>query len=284
MKQFVCNYAPVRFLPYREVGEFVNVGVILHCPQTDFFGYRLTPLKRTRRITGFFPELDVQIFKAGLKGMARELDRIQAQHRLLPNQNLVPPEVAERQMQRFQEIIRLREGLLYFGETGTLLAEAPEEALKNLFDRFVERHFAQRQEYQETVMRHKLGDFLRSWNLFKYYEKDQKVGDDDFQVIMPFVYRVEEKITKVIRPLDLDKPQPSDIYSHGGTWVNNMERLKKREQMPPEAIFTVRFPAAGKQRKAAEEICAELRALGVASVSFADHQAVRTAADIVKAA
>ncbi len=47
MKQFVCNYAPVRFLPYRETGEFVNVGVVLHCPQTDFFGFRLIPTKKT---------------------------------------------------------------------------------------------------------------------------------------------------------------------------------------------------------------------------------------------
>jgi hypothetical protein len=35
MKYLVCNYAPLRFLPYRDVGEFVNVGVVLTSVSAD---------------------------------------------------------------------------------------------------------------------------------------------------------------------------------------------------------------------------------------------------------
>jgi hypothetical protein len=146
MKQLVCNYAPVRFLPYRDLGEFVNVGVVLHCPQTDFFGYRLVPLKRTARVTAFFPELDVKIFEAALQGMARELDRVEAGHRPLPDGEQVTPERAREQMQTFLEVIRRREGLLHFGDAGTLMADSPQEALEALFGRFVERQFARKRE------------------------------------------------------------------------------------------------------------------------------------------
>jgi len=29
--QSACNYAMLRFLPYPETGEFVNVGVVVNC-------------------------------------------------------------------------------------------------------------------------------------------------------------------------------------------------------------------------------------------------------------
>lgn len=284
MKQLVCNYAPVRFLPYREVGEFVNVGVVVHCPQTDYFGYRLVPLKRTGRVTGFFPELDAKLFKAGLQGIARELTRVQANHRLLPTKDEVAPEIAKEQVKHFREVIRRREGLLHFGDAGTLVADTPEEALDHLFGRFVERQFAQKREYQETIMRNRLARFLRDWKLAQHYEVNKKVGDEDFHVVMPFVHFTGEVVAKVIKPLDLNKAEPSDIYHHGGAWVKNMERLKNRNHMPTAVVFTVQLPERGKRLKAATEICSELRQLGIEPVAFNDLSQIRSAVEVEIAA
>jgi hypothetical protein len=280
MKQLVCNYAPVRFLPYRDVGEFVNVGVVVHCPQTDFFGYRLVPLKRTARVTGFFPELDAKLFKAALQGIARELSRVYASHRPLPTTEQVAPEIARQQVQRFLEVIRRREGLLHFGDAGTLMADAPEEALEALFGRFVERQFAQKREYQEIVMRNRLAHFLRDWKLAQHYEVNKPVGDADFHVIMPFVHYSGDVAAKVIKPLDLNKVETSEIYHHGGAWVKNMERLKNRNHLPPAVVFTVRFPDTGKHLMAAEEICTELRQLGVEPVEFDNPSRLRNAVEL----
>jgi hypothetical protein len=33
-KQHTCNYAILRFLPYPETGEFVNVGILVTCQQS----------------------------------------------------------------------------------------------------------------------------------------------------------------------------------------------------------------------------------------------------------
>ncbi len=284
MNQLVCNFAPVRFLPYREVGEFINVGVVVHCPQTDFFGYRLVPLKRTGRVSGFFPELDIKIFKAALQGVARELRRLQGCHRLLPTKEQIAPEIAKEQVKRFREVIHRREGLLHFGEGGTILADTPEEALDHLFGRFVERQFAEKREYQETVMRNSLARFLHDWKLAQHYQMNKKVGDNDFHVVMPFVHFAGATIAKVVRPLDLNKAEPSDIYHHGGTWVKSMERLKNRGQLPPKVIFTVSVPERGKRLDAANEIRNELQQLGVQPVEFADTQRVREAFELETAA
>jgi hypothetical protein len=284
MKRLVCNYAPVRFLPYREMGEFVNVGVVVHCPQTDAFGYRLVPLKRTGRVTGFFPELDAQLFKAALQGLDREMTRVQACHQLPPARDLIAPEIAKAQMDRFREMVRRREGLLHYGEPGTLMADTVDAALGVLFGRFVERQFARKSEYQEVVMRKRLARLLDDWNLAHLYQINQPVGDDDFHVVMPFAHYTGELVAKVIKPLDLNKAEPTDIYHHGGAWVKNMERLRNRNQMPQSAIFTVQLPAAGKRLQAAEVICDELRQLGVQPVEFNNATSVRDAVEIRVAA
>src|SRR5438552_6703190 len=57
MGEVVCNYAIARFRPYRETGELVNVGVVLVCPQVNYFGY-LFETRKYKRVTDFFPELD----------------------------------------------------------------------------------------------------------------------------------------------------------------------------------------------------------------------------------
>ena len=282
MKKFVCNYAPVRFLPYRETGEFVNVGVVVHCPQRDFFAYRLVPLKRTARVTGFFPELDAKLFKAALQGIARELGRVQANHRLLPTQEDVAPEIAKEQVKHFREATRRREGLLHFGDTGTLVADTPEAALDDLFGRFVERQFADKREHQEIVMRNRLAQFLKAWKLEGLYQVNQRIGDGDFHVVMPFVHYLGEAARKAIKPLDLNKAEPSEIYHHGGAWAKNMERLRNRHHLPQEVIFTVKLPENGKRLNAADEICDELRALGVEPVPFDDTPRVRSAVEIAE--
>ena len=279
MNKLVCNYAPVRFLPYREVGEFVTVGVLVHCPQRDYFNFRLISPKRTARISNFFPELDITIFKAGLKGVALELERLRGEHGFASKE--IPEDQARAQIDRFREIVRRREGLLHFGESGTILADSPEDGLEELFARFVERQFAQKREYQEVIMRKRLATFLRDWQLDHFYEINREVGDKDFHVTMPFVHYAGAQVGQVVRPLDLDKDEPSEIYQHGGAWVNNMGRLRDHKQMPPRVVFTVQFPTMDNQLRAASTICRELQALGIETVDFADQRSVRLAVQIL---
>jgi hypothetical protein len=52
MKDLVCNYAPVRFLPYRETGEFVNVVVVVYFPEINYQDFKLETRRTERMRTG----------------------------------------------------------------------------------------------------------------------------------------------------------------------------------------------------------------------------------------
>ena len=136
MNEVVCNYAIARFRPYRETGEFVNVGVVLVCAETGYFDYRFAT-GECQRVTDFFPALEVDVFQAGLRGLLKELARVAARER---DEHLHQPILREGTpaiLTRFRELVRPREALFFFSEAGTILAADPRAKLQELFDRYI---------------------------------------------------------------------------------------------------------------------------------------------------
>jgi len=270
MKEVVCNYAIARFRPYRETGEFVNVGLVLVCPQLNYFGY-LFETRKHKRITDFFPELELEVFKAGLGGLLQELARITGREQEPETNQYVLREEAEVGMARFRELVRVRETLFQFGQVGTILAVDPRTKLQELFQYYVKRQFAKDREFQELIMRRRLAGFLKDAELDRFYKTDQRLGDESYHVILPFVHFQGNIATKAIKPLHLDKEGPTEIYRHGDAWISAVKRLRQINKAPKRILFTVKAPK-GKSKKsaAAEEICKELRALDAMAIPFAN--------------
>jgi hypothetical protein len=279
MTDFVCNYAPIRFLPYRETGEFVNVGVVVFCPEIDWFDYRLE-MRKKRRAHGFFPELDKGILCNSLDALDIELACKRTANELQIFGNRLSAVEAAARTQWFKGLIQRREALLHFGDPGVLLAKDPRDTIKELFGDLVHRQFAHPKEYQEILMRRRLADLLKEWDF--PYEKDKAVGDAEFHVKMPFVYIEKDTPVKVLKPFDLDKPDTNEIYNHGDAWVAKLQRLSDRQQLPKDVIFAVKFPDKSKRRVAADLICGALAELKVRIVEFGHPEKIREAACIEK--
>ena len=269
MKELACNFAIARFRPYRETGEFVNVGIVLVCPQVGYFGHCFEHRKH-KRITDFFPELEFEIFKAGLTGLLKELGRMTTSGHQTGPQLLFGPE-AQVRIAAFKELVRPREAIFHFGEVGTVLAPDPAAKLQELFDFYVKRQFACDREYQEVIMRRRLGDFLQKNNLARFYKQDQRVGDDTYHVLLPFVHFEGATPVKAIKPLHLDKDAPTDIYRHGDAWISAVRRLRQINRLPKHFLFAVKPPTSGQKREmAATEICKELQTLETVTIPFAE--------------
>ena len=272
MRELACNYAIARFRPYRETGEFANVGVVLLCPEVDFFGY-LFERHKYKRITDFFPELDSNIFKAGLGGFLKELSRVTSRENQT-NQLVLRDEIPAR-IAAFKEVVRTRETIFHFGEVATVLATDPKAKLDELFNFYIKRQFASDREYQEIIMRRSLGDFLQKIKLAPLYKLDQKLGDDTYNVVVPFVHYEGNIPRKVIKPLHLAKAATTEIYRHGDAWISTVRRLGRINCLPKEFLFAVKQPAGNKQHEAAaQEICTELENCGTKTVRFADREAI----------
>ncbi len=269
MNRLACQYAIIRFLPYAETGEFANVGIVLACPETGFLDARLMPTKKTGRITGFFEQLDKQIYRDTLNYLDDELQRVRqmvcdAGHR--DGGTLVK--------HMFAGLTRPREALLRFSETRVVLAEDPAVTLDKLFARFVERDFVNKQ-YHDKLLERGVREVLVRANLREYF-KPAEVGSESLHIQVPFVHMRDGQPTHAIKPLDLGKDEANQVYEHGGHWLERVRRLGKHELMPDAMLFAVNVPAPTDTavRRAADEIVSDLREAGVIVAEAADATAI----------
>ncbi|MCW7540556.1 DUF3037 domain-containing protein [Aquabacterium sp. A7-Y] len=272
MNKFACRYAVVQFMPYSETGEFVNVGVVLTCPATGYFDFRLQTRKYAR-VTGFFDELSPNVYRTALQTIQGELQRVCVLAAQAPVSRR-----ADYVREVFTALVHPREAIVRFGGVRAVLTDSPEAELKRLFDDYVDRAFAT-PEYIEQTMTKRLMALLGSLNLPQPF-RPAKIGDDEVHARFPLVQRWGDDFRKVIKPLNLTQDEPNGIFDHGDAWVNKVRRLRRKDLLPAEVLFAVAGPPETdiKRRAAFEEICHALASLDVQTVNeAADHRIVEFA-------
>lgn len=268
--KFACAYSIVQFRPYMETGEFANVGVVLLCAEGRFVDFQL--IKKYARVTQFFKELDRAVYLRSMELFREEMTRFCSfvRREALDGRKRTPDiAVAEA---AFAELARPREGILRFSEPRLAMAATPEDKLGELFDHYVGRNFAT-PEYQERLLESQVGRTLkRGGKLFI----PAKVGDDYMHVRFPFVRQAEQQATAIIKPLYLGQSESSKIFTKGGSWVDRITRLKKRNLLPQDVLFALAGPTAneGKCFDAFQEIAGELKNKGVQVIAANDEQQI----------
>lgn len=269
MQEYVCHYALLRFLPYREAGEFVNIGVVLACPEAGFLNFAVER-KKFKRITDFFPELkaNVAIYRDGLRTLEREFERLRLQNL----QKINTPAHQKQAREAFAALLHPREALFHFGAPRTLLATDPAQRLRELFETYIERQLTRVSNGPEEHLRRRMQSCLQQFNLSRYY-REEELGDASYTVKFPFVAfdpAFPENAFKAIKPLNLAQDKSGEVYQHGDDWLARVRRLKRMDALPQDLLFAVNQPMLGTpQQRAAAEICQELASFkGVTTFDF----------------
>jgi hypothetical protein len=282
MKKLVCNYSVIRFLPYPETEEFVNVGILACCSQVGWMDYCIDN-RRTKRVHDFFPEMDKAVYTEGRHRVIKELDRITADFREADGRQGVMPERQKYVDGIFSHLAQPREEIFRLGPLATRLTDNPAAVLEKLFNYYVERHFAQHDKYQETIMQDRLTNLLRQHKLQNQY-KEARLGNEDYHVRLPFVKFVEtddHHAFKAIKPLHLAQKDATKIRDRGDAWRMKVKRLRDMGFLPDQVLFAVQFPPKNDKKRtaAAQEICEELKDTNVDVKDFSDTGAVLSFAE-----
>jgi hypothetical protein len=258
----VCNYAIVRFLPYPESSEFVNLGVVVACSSQRYFGFRLEMQKRDR-VTGFFPELNPDVLIKGRQVFLKELENIREHLNAKTGKQPEFQFSTEEFIRIFREVVKPRESLFRFSSLGTRLANSPAEALDHLYAYYVERMFAKQPEYQEVEMARRLRKTLLDCHIRGY--RAGRIGNDMYEVPIPLLrsQKGNTQVFRAIKPLDLDKDKTTAITVHGDDWIARINHLKEMNYDVRRVLFAVHLPKEdGRRNLAATEICRKLQETG----------------------
>ena len=262
--KYICNYSILRFLPYPETGEFVNIGVVLIANNGDF---RFKIERKRQRVTNFFPSLEAKIFLRARREIEAELNRLSGF--FTTNRSDLSAILGT-----FKHLIHHRETMMRFSDPGTMAIENANDAINVLFDHYVNHSFANK-EYQETVLERQLGKLLSSSNLKQKYS-DLKLGSTDYAVKFPFVMVNGSEPVQALKPLHLGHDEPAKIFEHGDAWIAKIRRLNATEDLARDTLFIAGPPEEGRPKllKAFKEICDELKSFpGVRVTSTAETQA-----------
>ncbi|PLZ01137.1 DUF3037 domain-containing protein [Burkholderia sp. WAC0059] len=232
-----CRYALIRFMPYTETGEFANVGIVLMSPTAHFFGFKL--LDRVGRITAFFEELDASVYKRSRDTFRAELARVcdMTQRAFIGAVNGPSTDYANFV---FDELVRPRQAIIYADVPRAMVEDDPARALDKLYNHYVGRSFVT-SVYQERIVEQRVRNILKAADLQRTYQT--KVLGTEYQARIPFVRLNDEGIaTRLIKPLDLDRKDPTRLYDHGWEWLGKVKRLRYDQQLRGDAMFVVRPP------------------------------------------
>lgn len=264
---YVCNYSILRFLPYPETGEFVNIGIVLLSNNGEF---RYKVAARRQRVTRFFPTLDYKVYLRARNEVEREFARLVgffAKHR----------EQVTVSTAAFRHLISPRETMMRFSAPGTITTNNVAEEMEVLFDHYVNHSFATK-EYQEKVLERQLGRLLYNSNLKQRYS-EQRLGSSEYDVRFPFVLMEDQVAVQAIKPVFLGQPEPNKIYEHGDAWVAKVRRLNAAGRLAKDTLIIAEPPAPGasKLQKAYREMTGELatyEGVRVVSSELPDNQLI----------
>ncbi len=252
MSRVACRYSIVRFLPYPETGEFANVGVVITCPETGYFDFKLQS-RRYSRITDFFAELDSKVYLESVKLFRLELERIRKQ---LITQRIDPSSMRK----LFDSLTHPREAIVKLTEARPRLSEDPKQTLEKLFNYYVERDFVTH-EYRDTVVTKRVKAIVDSLKLDHPF-KPETLGDEFVSAHFPLVQHAkQDSIDKVIKPFALNHSEPAKIIQHGASWLDRVRRLRKKGALPQRILFAIEGPSPNDEKCeiAFQEICEELK-------------------------
>ncbi len=240
-KRLACHYSVVRFCPYPETDEFVNVGVLLACPALGYLNGMRANLQRRGRVNRFFPELNRDVYSAVMQGW----DGLVLRHRRLPKDGQMLADFDQKRLrEEFLALARPRESILYYGEPRVILSEDRAAALKDLFGSYVERRFAQTPEYQEEIMSERVARVIGDTTVLSRFIRNERVGDDVFHVRFHFVRRADGQARprQAIKALHLDREDTTDLIHHADRWLSNVRRLRQAGNDPQDLLFVLQGP------------------------------------------
>ncbi len=119
------DYAVLRVVPSVEREEFVNAGVLLHCPEQEFLGCRIH--LDEIRLRALWPLLDVDLIRRHLEASAR----------ICAGDADAGPIARLSRRERFQWLVAPRSTTLQVSPVHSGVCDSPAEALDEIFRRLV---------------------------------------------------------------------------------------------------------------------------------------------------
>ncbi|OGL42576.1 MAG: hypothetical protein A2161_05215 [Candidatus Schekmanbacteria bacterium RBG_13_48_7] len=134
----IYTYTVLRYMHDIQTEEFVNVGVVIYCPDQKILKSRITTF--SRRISSFFKGIDRSVFLVVVDGIKNEIG-ILAEKIFLP---VMVADLPKDVLTCVSMAMPKNESVIQFSRQGGGITDNADDTLNELFKRYVEKYLKER--------------------------------------------------------------------------------------------------------------------------------------------
>lgn len=209
------SFTVLRYVHDIATGEFLNVGVALLAPQYRY----VNALCRTtfQRLKTVFPTLDGESFRASMRHVTHEFERLHEQLR----DQLPLRDHGAGVMGYAHSVLGADDSSLQWSPMGAGMTADPERALEQLFDRFVMTYDKQTmtpRRQDDDVWRHFSHELQQRQVLKHFVPKTIAVRDDQLE----FAHAWKNGVWHCLAPVSFDLASADSIRDKAHRWLGQL--------------------------------------------------------------
>jgi len=244
------SYVVLRYMHDVFTREFVNVGVLLYAPRAGFLGFEKLPA--LERVKGMFPGVHSDSLRDLLGFLASRTAGIQVQtSQLLERDTLSAENIA-------RTLLPPDDSALQWSEAGGGATDDPQQSLRELFERLVERHlkaYAPTRKEDVDVWKPFEREFRQRDVLQRFQEKTLAVGKLKHR--FENAWQPSGGFLRLFQPLSFDLLDSSKIVEKAIHWNGLLRQLRKADA-DFYTYLLVGAPSGKERQDAFEQACETL--------------------------
>ena len=241
MKQPIL-YSFVRYRPYFETGEFVNVGLLMCEPERKKLTYRLVN-KNNKRVTDFF-------YRSKLFESVR--DTINEELQYIVNQYF--DEMSAQEMARFfHHYVDVKEGITQYSNAAVGIVDDPQQYFNQLYTQYIQNagviknnaDVIKNESQEQTILKQYKALFKAENDQLLLNYKQHIVKGEMAKFTLPLALKNQDEnhILKAVKPLAFDQVESPSMIEHCDNWVAKINRANEEGLLKKDNIlFTLDTP------------------------------------------
>ena len=214
MNKKAYSYSVLRYVHDVTTGEFVNVGLALHC--ADMHYANATCRTSSKRLTPLFPSLDGGFFRSLMRKVQNRFETIhdEVRHQLAFRSYASVMELAH-------SVIPQDDSTLQWGPMGSGLTSDPDATLEQLFERFVMKHEeigTVHRRNDEQVWKNFSRELEQQQVLKHFQPKTFTTPDDEIK----FDRAWKNGVWHCLAPVSFDLASPESIRDKAHKWLGQI--------------------------------------------------------------
>ncbi len=256
------TYTVLRYVHDPLTGEFVNIGVVVHCPSLSYLNAKLRSTHG--RISAVFPDLSRTNYKALIGGIERAFRRVAKGQ---GHQDLFPTKGNALSFAR--RVVPADDSSLQWSSIGSGITADPESTLNRLYDRLVgqyDRKYEGKRS-DDDVWR-PVRDYLEKRDIASRLTPKTIAGSAD---TIEFDHAWRNGLWHCYQPVSFDLANSETIRDKARKWTGHITSVSDSQE-PFKVYFLVAPPQDSRLHSAFEAAVAILQKAPIEKQVFAEEQ------------